>query len=1506
MRRISTFILAIGLPISMSCAMAEELLPDMPMQLELSSPDGRINDKGSGDHGYMLSGTMQTTEYASKRKVKPVAERIPVIYASIINDTWPDYSRPRYNFGLFRLPVEVGGEMEMVKKDFISRYGGVKIGDSYYQTVMTGPVHSPVWKMRVFDTKTWNMKEEHVLADQSLVSLCAAADPVSGNVYGCFSTADGSGYEIGIADFTNRFRAKLRSVTNDADKWNACAFAPDGKLYAINMEGYLMRINLTTGKGTVIGFTGLVPSSESGGVVDPDSGRFFYVPSTKDAKARLYEIDLQTGRATLITRLPDGVEVAGLCTEAAFPVPTAPGLPQDITSDFPNGSLSGKIRFKAPTTTYNGKAASGPISYEVSEGERKLAEGSSSYGAAIEVDVTLTKDTIHDIHIIFSNSAGKGPRGFLRGFFGFDTPDRPENVTGVWNDSDKTFTLSWPRVAVGANNGYINPDEITYELTLYPDSTQVKTGIKENKAVISLPSLGTLQGKQIGVKAVYKDRKSEEELSNKAVGGAVTLPYLEQFTAETIPDGYYVLNVDKDLNTWRRYSDEEWIRVHKNPDKEKALDDWVFTPPLLLEGGKSYQVSGDLSSFFAGCTEKVVVKWGRNNTPDAMTNTGIDTLEIVPSPIATRYFLLTAPETGIYYVGYHAVSDPNQGSLVLDNVFVSEPVEEGAPAQVRNLKVAAGENCQHYSMLNFIAPSADVSGKALDAIDRIVIVRNGENAGKIDNPQPGAALSYRDNYLPGGEVEYEVYAIAGGVKGVVNRTRTFIGAYIPEPVRNATIKETDNPGEIMLSWEAPLKDLRGNVITPEYLTYNIYKVTDNGNGWVNTLVRDSVKGETVILQSCDKDKQEFAYYGIRAKSVSGLGGISYTEMIPVGKGYGLPFNFSFTREDFNKYIFGLESLSGVWSVVGDSDVNGVKSYDGDDAFAIFKADSPGCKAAFFTGKVELPANTEPLMTFRVFKNESVEYGANKNTIELQVNIGNGWVSEKKVVINDLKNDGWNLVSIPVGKYSGKSPRFRFEAVCVNYSYLVLDDIRTVEAADCDLAVTALRVPSDARINKPFTAVATVQNNSAVSAKDFSVDILVNSVKRASVNVADVLAGGSEMTVDIPVSMMAIDKEKNIIQAKVNWSKDSKPENDISASMTLTLGFPRMNAPSGLSGKRNEDGVVELSWIAPAEEGNVVEPVMEDFESYESWQSTKVGEWQFVDRDGGGIGGVNGLVFPKGIKKGTIQSWWILNDDYSDLNASFQAYSGNQYISQMYSADLSSAQFKPVKCDDWAISPRLFGCDQTISLFARSYSPQNLETMEVLVSLTDDKPESFVRVKEFVNIPYLWKKFEVNLPEGARYFAIRCTSLNEFMLHVDDVGFIPVSDTPFVLEGYKIYRNGEPVGTTKADECHFVETPGQIDCEYRVTALYNHGESVPSESITVGTTGIASSESSMIDIYVSGSDIIVEGAEGKDIAVICPDGKIVTRLSGSNKNVIKVAAGIYIVKAGNASRKVIVR
>ena len=155
-----------------------------------------------------------------------------------------------------------------------------------------------------------------------------------------------------------------------------------GQLYAVCKDGNLYKVSKTTAEFTLVGETGLTPNYLASATVDRKSGRMFYAVSDSFDAGFLAEVDLTTGAATTVCEFADNDEIVGLC----IPYVAEEGAPAAVTDfevEFTDGSLSGTFSFTAPTTLYDGTAATGSVSYKVLANGETVASGTTTYGATV-------------------------------------------------------------------------------------------------------------------------------------------------------------------------------------------------------------------------------------------------------------------------------------------------------------------------------------------------------------------------------------------------------------------------------------------------------------------------------------------------------------------------------------------------------------------------------------------------------------------------------------------------------------------------------------------------------------------------------------------------------------------------------------------------------------------------------------------------------------------------------------------------------------------------------------------------------------------------------------------------------------------------------------------------------------------------------------------------------------------------------------------------------------------
>lgn len=418
----------------------------------------------------------------------------------------------------------------------------------------------------------------------------------------------------------------------------------------------------------------------------------------------------------------------------------------------------------------------------------------------------------------------------------------------------------------------------------------------------------------------------------------------------------------------------------------------------------------------------------------------------------------------------------------------------------------------------------------------------------------------------------------------------------------------------------------------------------------------------------------------------------------------------------------------------------------------------------------------------------------------------------------------------------------------------------------------------------------VINNGENNCNKYTVELYANNEKVDSKEITDPLNAFKEKEIVFNYPTTIFDEDGDIVfNAKVLTETDLNPDNN-EAETVVTLKHSSASAPENLQGEEN-DGSVKLTWEAPK---NLNAEVTEDFEKYDKWIYDNVGDWTMIDQDKQYTGGFFRNTYYPHQQDQFAYIVWTPRDftgdgtvDITNANPTMAPHSGEKALASIYSfsikEDGSAGDF--VANDDWLVSPELPGTAQTINFYTGFYDAgdgQNIypQTYQVLSSSTGKEVADFTQIGEDHVTSTPWENVSVDLPEGAKYFAIRNISSadNAFIFLVDDITYTAGSE----VVSYNIYVDGEL--TTSVDGATLeavLNGIGNGEHTYAVTAVYKGGIESKPVIITLTTTGISS-----------------VSADGKPVDIYTVDGKLVrkqaTSLEGLN--------GLYIING----QKVIVK
>lgn len=151
---------------------------------------------------------------------------------------------------------------------------------------------------------------------------------------------------------------------------------------------------------------------------------------------------------------------------------------------------------------------------------------------------------------------------------------------------------------------------------------------------------------------------------------AQTQVYSNAFSSQSDFNTMTVLDANGDNSTWS-YNNGGYAQYTYNSNN--AANDWLFTPGITLEAGKTYQFVIDAWARSTSYKERLEVKMGTAANASGMTASVIASTEITStSHVTLTNNTVTVASTGVYYFGIHAISDKDRWQLYVDNLLITD------------------------------------------------------------------------------------------------------------------------------------------------------------------------------------------------------------------------------------------------------------------------------------------------------------------------------------------------------------------------------------------------------------------------------------------------------------------------------------------------------------------------------------------------------------------------------------------------------------------------------------------------------------------------------------------------------------------------------------------------------------------------------------------------------------------------------------------------------------------
>lgn len=1315
--------------------------------------------------------------------------------------------------------------------------------------------------------------EERHLATYTSVASDLAYDPTTDRVYGCFrESATTNGYFFGTLNTITGFSSKIADLKQELI---ALAATKDGRLYGISIYGMLYSVDKTTGALTEIGQTGKTVKYAQSATFDYPSGRMLWAmtPHYTHESPEICEVNLTDGTVTTLTTIPDRYEFTGIYTTGSYADDNAPARPTSLKASLTGTSLTGKALIAMPDRTAGGGNLASSLGYKLWMDGSLLKEGQSQAGADVEAALTLTRG-MHHMKAVATNSAGRSQFAYCDFWAGSDVVNAV-SPKAVMKDA-QTVSVSWTAPQRGNHDGYFDPSLVTYTVTRQPDAKVVYDGCAtsfDDKEVAELQMGYYYYEVAAKVAGEYGDKVRTNVVQ---VGSALKLPYDQPFNDEVAAKTMTVIDANEDDETWQFFGDCFICGVSQEGLDD---DDWLVTPAFNLSKDSVYQVSMDVKAEEGYC-ETVAVAAGQKAEAASLTQTVLAPTKVDNVNYRTLSAVFAPKHDGACHIGVHALSLYAEGSyLYLDNLKVKCIGSVKCPGAVTEAKAEpVGSSTDRKVAISFKAPVVNMGGETLTAnLKHITVKRLTDNkvVETFSNIIPGDICQMTDTPSADGTVSYEITAENAVGKGETVTVSTYVGLDQPGAVENLRISSSDD-GQVTASWDAPSKGKHGGLIDKASLKYNIANV--DGSSLKSTTVSEPSFSEQMTMTG---DEQRLAWYVITPRTQQGKGIAASTDTIFVGKPYAVPYAESFAKRSMQRGPwYGSMSALAEWNIMQYGTY--ADAADLDNGFIAFSTVTTGASSDFIGPKITLKDTHNPRLTFYVW---NMKRSIHHLRVALRTPDGKRHQLDD-ILPNDFDgedNDGrwlkysYNLSDLRSYEYV----QLIFTGVGGNTEDLTsivplyVDQINVDAPLSFNLTMGDVSAMIDkVSVGDDVTVFANISNTGDKDAADFDICLYRGETLVGKTHV-DELAAGQNTDVELKDAPNSDAALSSLYHAEIAWDSDEEASDNVSKNVVVTVLPGRPFVKDAKAEAADDMQSVALSWSEPEGISNGAEDVVEDFESYVPFTISHFGEWTLMDNDGASTLGIQDGSgdFVQYDNVEAPMAFQVFNPSAVSLSPLyFPTHSGSQ-VAAAFSAGRYTAN------DDWLISPEVDGA-QTITFWA--CSPNNnyygtQEQMEVLCSVEGKSIGSFKKVGSTITVPGQWTQYSADLPEGARYFALRCTSKDQYILFVDDIKYRKAG-TGLKLLGYNVYRDGlrlnaSPITATKYTDNRLVDT----DVTYSVKAVYNTGESRAANAVWDAASGISGvgedNGLAQVRIYdLSGRQMPLGASLKKGVYVVRDNGK----------------------------------
>ncbi len=1258
-----------------------------------------------------------------------------------------------------------------------------------------------------------------------------------------------------------------------------------------NNGGKVVEISTFDGSQKQIATLSSISNYITGICYSPMDNAYFYgLITTTGSSIQLLDDKFQT-----LSSKPYAGQIeycALVCSDPQNVSPSAPGEAIFKSFDFPKGSLSGTVTYQMPSASYGDVPLLGNVNWILMVDDVEVKRGTSAAGSTVAIPASVTEEGMHYFCLKVSTGNNFGPYVNNTLYIGKDTPVAPAEVTLT------DTTISWTPVDTGIHGGYVDGEEVTYNV--YLNDTLIASEIKAASCPSHIPQGEEMYFYVAYVEAVYAGKVSEKTGSND-------LPYGDPFNipvsfepTQNEAQLFTIVDANNDkkaiefsASTFQGYGD---VNGFMYKESSKQADDWLFLPAVnFADADAAYEFSLNIFRIMANYTNTFEVKLATAPDPDHIIKTILPETQLLnqrPQTDVTvfeKYFtaIFDVPSAGVYYVGVHITSPKNGFNVFMHDFSVKklDNITGASPLGAVNVVATAAAGGKLNADVMFVFPSTSINGTAYpsDKTLKATVQAEGCEAVTIEGA-PGSVAKTNVGTLQG-ENTISVTILDGELTSPVETTTVYTGVEIPGLVTNLTAT-TDATGYVAhLTWEAPTQGSNGGYIEPTGINYYLCEYDASTYQWIAT----KFIGTDVFSYDFEVDEdtpQALVNLGVITQNFVGDSPTFQSTSALIGKPFEIPATCNYSAGESLAPI--VKYSNSYYLYQRDPKTNYTAFATSDNAIALYLQ-----AYSDYTAKY-----TIPMFSTKGTKNAAIKintYGGSTSSFSV---VASAYGVDEKVVKTftsaDFTEQGPQYVTIDLG------PEFQdkdwvligFEAKISRTETFIVYDYQVFDNVPFDFGVTSIEGSTIARIGEDNTFTAHITNfGSEANPMPASNWTLVDDDENVIANVnipagTEPIQPGEEKTFELAFSPTA-DQIGNYTLTYTIDKADNKETND---SKTINISVEKGLKPviTDLSAQDISFDNVTLGWSPIMTVSGIVESFEEETPLQLDDVTDMLASFKRVDGDKKVPYLIDNEAYqtlPE-VKQPFSYLVWSADEMNQLMGTNYKAYSGDKFLVAICPSP--DATGVAPAADDWLISPEVAGgTDISFAVRPMTYN-YGAEVIEVMYSTTSDNPEDFklletVKITGEAGAAPVWEEHDFALPANAKYFAIHYVSKDIFGIMLDDISFTPLGDE-VKITGFDIYRDGVLIasGETCSDNT-YTDSTVNADTEYTynvVPVLGDGSYGLESNTLRLRTTGVSA---------ISADDST--DAEYYDIRGF--------RVNGN------LEPGVYLRKEGDKVRKVII-